>query len=105
MRHLLLATAIVAHVSLYAQTRLLGLTSDGGSANHGTVGSFNLETSEWTIHSNFEPIDPGNAARPFSTDLLEVNGVFYGVNSEGGTNDAGVIFKWDPLTNVYEVKF
>jgi uncharacterized repeat protein (TIGR03803 family) len=34
-------------------------------------------------------------------DLLEFGGKFYGMTSKGGSANNGVIFEWDPETNVY----
>jgi uncharacterized repeat protein (TIGR03803 family) len=32
------------------------------------------------------------------------NGKFYGTTNKGGTSDGGVIFEWDPETNIYTKK-
>jgi uncharacterized repeat protein (TIGR03803 family) len=32
------------------------------------------------------------------------DGKFYGMTSRGGANDLGVIFEWDPITNIYSKK-
>lgn len=90
--------------SVPAQTRLWGLTSEGGTNNHGTLGYYDPATSTWTTEFNFEPSNPGIGARPFYTNLVEVNGKMYGLTSEGGVNDVGVLFEWDPATNVYSKK-
>ena len=37
--------------------------------------------------------------------LTEYNGKFYSMTSQGGTNNLGVIFEWDPVTNIYIKKF
>ncbi|MBL0357006.1 MAG: hypothetical protein IPP72_09025 [Chitinophagaceae bacterium] len=38
---------------------------------------------------------------PVYTNLIEHNNKFYGMTSEGGDNNLGVIFEWNPSTNVY----
>src|SRR6188768_3200911 len=42
-------------------------------------------------------------ANPMS-DLTAFNGKLYGMTSAGGTHNAGVLFEWDPSTNVYVTK-
>ncbi len=87
-----------------SQTRLWGLTAEGGTTNHGTLGYYDPATSTWTTEFNFAPTNPGIGARPFYTNLVEVNGKMYGLTSEGGSNDVGAIFEWNPITNVYTKK-
>jgi len=48
--------------------------------------------------------DSANGANPRG-DLTLVNGKFYGMTSAGGAHNAGVIFEWDPTTNIYQKKY
>jgi hypothetical protein len=48
-------------------------------------------------------MNAANGSNPCS-DLVLYNGKFYSTASRGGRNDAGVIFEWDPLTNIYTKK-
>jgi uncharacterized repeat protein (TIGR03803 family) len=38
-------------------------------------------------------------------DLTYYNGHFFGFTTSGGLYSAGVIFEWDPATNVYTKRF
>lgn len=87
-----------------AQTKLWGLNSSGGTSDHGTLGSYDPITSKWAVSYDFKELNPGGGAQPFYTELIELNGVFYGLTAYGGVNDAGVIFAWDPIANIYTKK-
>ena len=42
---------------------------------------------------------------PFGSLTLGSDGKFYGMTNNGGVNDVGVIFQWDPNTNTYVDKY
>jgi uncharacterized repeat protein (TIGR03803 family) len=42
---------------------------------------------------------------PAYTELIEYNNLLYGMTSDGGNGNKGVIFEFDPITNNYKTKF
>ncbi len=91
------------HGSLsFANGKFYGMTSQGGTFGFGII-------FEWDPVSNFitKKIDFDGSSKgkgPLSSLTLK-DGKFYGVTFNGGINDNGVIFEWDPLTNIYLKKF
>jgi uncharacterized repeat protein (TIGR03803 family) len=83
-------------------SKLYGMTFRGGVNNAGVI-------FEWDPVSNayIKKIDFGgvNGANPYG-NLTFYNNKFYGLTYAGGTNsDGGVIFEWDPVSNVYARKY
>jgi len=91
--------------TLYGTTPVAALTSDGngkfyGSAAgvggnlFGTIFEFDPSGSgSITLKGSF---DGANGAYPIAALTSAGNGKFYGTTSEGGMNNAGVIFEFDP---------
>ena len=74
-----------------------GLTSLGGMYNNGVLFEWDPSTSTYTNKITFDSIT--NGGHPQGS-LVLYGGQFYGLTSSGGANDAGVIFEWDPVTNI-----
>lgn len=71
-----------------------GMTSQGGSSNDGVVFKVTPSGTETVLHSFSGGTTDG--ALPFGSLLQASNGNFYGVTSQGGPNNAGVIFQITP---------
>jgi uncharacterized repeat protein (TIGR03803 family) len=84
-----------------AQVQMYGLTSFGGTDNGGTVFHYNPSAATHTLDHSMYFIQGAN---PSSGIISGGNGKFYGMTPGGGTNDFGVIFEWDPATNIYTKK-
>ncbi|MEO8765344.1 MAG: choice-of-anchor tandem repeat GloVer-containing protein [Ginsengibacter sp.] len=90
-----------APVSNFAETpdgKLYGMTSQGGSAGSGVIFSLELSSSIYTKLLDFNN-DNGNA--PNGGFIIGNDGKLYGMTSYGGTNDAGVIFSYEPLSSTF----
>jgi uncharacterized repeat protein (TIGR03803 family) len=75
---------------------LWGLAYGGGANDAGIIFSYDLQTDTGVKRFDFTPETSG--AHPYGSMLLGHNSKFYGMTREGGTNDKGVIFQFDPLT-------
>ena len=97
---LLLAATIFAAT---AQTKLWGLTSLGGDDGLGTIFNYvpstGLEAVQHSLASQTSGAGPG-----FTALVDGGNGKFYGTTNAGGAFNNGVIFEWDPATNIYTKK-
>lgn len=67
---------------------------------HGKIFTFDPLTNEYSIRASF---DYTNGASPEGA-LTLLNNVFYGVTSGGGSAELGVIYEWDPATDVITKK-
>ncbi len=86
---------------MVANGKFYGMTYAGGEFNQGVI-------FEWDPTTNFiiKRIDfPGasHGSNPYGS-LTFNNGLFYGMTSKGGAYDNGVIFEWNPVTNVFNKK-
>jgi len=81
---------------LAANGKLYGTTENGG-AGYGTVFEVNPQTGKINKIADFEKT---NGARPVGTMVQASNGMLYGVTQSGGNASQGVLFKFDPSTNV-----
>ncbi len=90
---------LLAANTLNAQTKLWGLVTSGPDDLE-TGGVFNLGANGSDY--NFYPLPAISGSSPGRTGLLKAsNGKFYGVTEEGGTNDSGVLFEYNPATGAY----
>ncbi len=78
--------------------KFYGMTYQGGSNNHGVIFEWNPLTNNYAKKIDFDGTSKG--CWPVSS-LTAYNGKFYGMTYYGGANDMGVIFEWDPATNVF----
>ena len=78
--------------------KIYGMTSDGGNSNAGVIFSYDPHSSKFNKLKDF---DYTNGKSPFSTLVLTNDGKFYSTTFEGGVNNGGVIFSFDPATGNY----
>jgi uncharacterized repeat protein (TIGR03803 family) len=96
-----LAVLLTTNVSAQHTTRLLGVTSKGGSLNLGTIYQYDLGSQTQSVNYNNTKTN-GKYARAALTD--DGTGKLYGVTESSNTN-AGVIYEVNPITNVYTPKY
>jgi uncharacterized repeat protein (TIGR03803 family) len=82
--------------------KLYGLTMSGGVNDVGVIFELDTETGEYTNKFGFSQ---DNGANPMGSLIQAKNGKLYGMTCYGGANNCGVIFEWDPATNIYTKKF
>jgi uncharacterized repeat protein (TIGR03803 family) len=82
--------------------QLWGMTYAGGGDNTGAIFTTNSAGNNFQGRYQFSNLDGG--AYPQYSDPIEYNGKFYGMTEQGGINNVGVIFEWDPATNIYTRK-
>ena len=78
--------------------KLYGMTNSGGSSQVGVIFSYDLSTSTYTKLYDF---DNANGANPNGNLMQAGNGKLYGMTMQGGSNQHGVIFSFDPSSNAY----
>jgi uncharacterized repeat protein (TIGR03803 family) len=103
-KQLLLLGCALVFVYALAQTQpvFYGMTHNGGANNKGVIFSFDATTGKYTKHYDFEEM---NGESPFGGLIQGADGKLYGMTTRGGTNEAGVIFSFDPRTDTYKKLF
>lgn len=82
---------------------LLGTTFAGGPANAGVLFEWNPDTDEYIHKFNFESDVHGY--KPMGSLVQTINGSFYGMTSNGGEYQGGVIFELDPQNSAFIKKY
>ncbi|HBG70540.1 MAG: hypothetical protein A2W93_03735 [Bacteroidetes bacterium GWF2_43_63] len=90
-------------LTLASNGMLYGLTSNGGVSNMGVLFEFDPVNSVFTKKIDFTGIANGND--PEGTLLESSGGKLYGVTKDGGVNNLGVLFEFDPATGLLVKKF
>lgn len=87
---------------LASNGKLYGVTSNGGSSGLGVIFEFDPTTNTYAKKIDFAQ---ATGVNPQGGSLyLHTNGKMYGVTSQGGANNFGVVFEYDPATNGYAKK-
>ena len=97
----LLAITVLFNCPKAKAQQLFGMTEQGGQNDKGTIFEYNIITAAYTKKFDF---DGANGSGPRAGLMKASNGKLYGMTRIGGTNDVGVIFEFDPATNVYTKK-
>ncbi len=96
------ATGRIPQGSLIQATngKLYGMTGYGGIAgDNGTIFSYDISTSTFTKHVDFDGTT--NGKRPYGNLVQASNGKMYGMTFLGGAADNGVLFSFNPVSNIY----
>jgi uncharacterized repeat protein (TIGR03803 family) len=87
---------------LYVDGVFYGATQQGGADYGGLVYAYNPVTNTESVVVNF---NGANGVNPGLGSLAAHNGVIYGVTSQGGTDNQGVIYKLDTATGKQAVLY
>ena len=77
---------------------LYGVTSQGGDSDVGVLFNFDLKAGFENVLYSF---GPGGGQTPNGTLMQATDGLLYGMTYEGGANDYGTIFNYDPVYQIY----
>lgn len=80
---------------------IYGTTRNGGDSNHGAIFRLNPLNNEYTVLYRFSGGTLGR--EPISGLLMATDGNLYGTTIDGGTSNRGVLYRYNVLTNQYEV--
>jgi uncharacterized repeat protein (TIGR03803 family) len=82
--------------------RFYGMTNGGGEYDLGILFEWDPVTQIFKKEVDFN--GAGSGARPLGSLIKAKNGKLYGMNSEGGLFNKGVLFEWDPETDLFVKK-
>lgn len=98
-----LATAILPLSNVtFLDGKLFATTSFDLLAVGGSIFEWDPENQQYAVRYTFSPEDGVNA--PYG-EMIEKGGKFYGLTLAGGAHDGGIIFEWDPVTEVFSKRF
>lgn len=83
--------------------KLYGMTKFGGAYSFGVLFEYDPSTGAYTRKLDFE--GPTNGRYPIGPLMQGSDGKLYGMTSQGGVKDCGVLFGYDPVTNIYIKKW
>ncbi len=83
-------------LKLAGNGKLYGVTRDGGLNNHGVLFEFDPSTSSYQKKFDFAP---SNGRFPTGTLAIAADGKMYGFTRQGGINDRGILYHFDPATS------
>ncbi len=83
--------------------KLWGTTEQGGSLNYGTIYYFDVNTNTFTKVFEFYS-QSATGKYPTSRLVQGYNGKLYGTTVNGGANNVGALFEFDPATNSFQLK-
>ena len=82
--------------------KLYGLTSEGGASDQGVLFEWDSEYNNFTKKIDFEYAEIGS--NPIGPMIKAGNLKLYGTTQNGGLYNSGVLYEWDPLTNICSKK-
>lgn len=80
---------------------IYGTTNLGGLNSSGVIFEYNTTTNQFTKKIDF---DVANGAISYGSLLEAPDGMFYGLNNYGGANNIGVLYQYNPISNIYTNK-
>jgi len=78
--------------------KLYAMTNGGGTSGAGVIFCLDPDKNTFTKLHDF---DFENGANPYGNLMQRADGKLYGTAYQGGANNAGVIFSFDPVTNAF----
>jgi len=82
--------------------KLYGVTNSGGTNFSGVLFSFDPTTSIFIKYLDFD--SNLNGSSPYGSLLNGSNGNLYGMTANGGVNGRGVLFEFNPASNIFTKK-
>jgi uncharacterized repeat protein (TIGR03803 family) len=96
--HAMGAGSSQGNLTLYTNNTFYGLTVAGGSNAKGTIFKYDPFNNQYTTVFTFNTSD---GYYPRASLFLATDGNFYGMTAQGGLNNEGGLFQFNPVTNVF----
>ncbi|MCB0381379.1 MAG: T9SS type A sorting domain-containing protein, partial [Flavobacteriales bacterium] len=87
----------IGSLTLLRNGKILGINSSGGNNNLGVLYDYDYVTNNITKKLDFNGVS--NGSNPCGTILETTNGSFFGMTTEGGVNNTGILYEFDTITN------
>jgi uncharacterized repeat protein (TIGR03803 family) len=89
-------------VMLAANGKLYGLTINGGTFDDGVLFEYDPSSGAYQVKVNLDNTTTGAGA--IGNLTAAPNGKLYGMTGNGGANNIGVLFEYDPITGLFTNK-
>ena len=99
-----LANGTKPKMTLANNGKFYGVCSEGGVYGHGVLYKFDPNSNVFTKILNYNNNNQSLGSHPLGSLFLASNGKLYGTCSEGGLNNKGVLFEYNPSSNSYSKK-
>ncbi|HWY35198.1 MAG TPA: T9SS type A sorting domain-containing protein, partial [Nitrosopumilaceae archaeon] len=76
-----------------------GLTVGGGANSYGTIFEYDPINNIYQKKLDLDNVNTGS--NPHQNLISALDGKLYGLTSMGGSNNKGVLFEFDPITNIF----
>lgn len=86
-----------AGVTLDSAGNLYGTTTQGGSADGGTVFKLTHSGSSWTASTLYSFGAPGDGSSPYGGVAINPQGNLYGTTFVGGSGNGGIVYELQPF--------
>jgi uncharacterized repeat protein (TIGR03803 family) len=83
-----------------ADGTLFGMASIGGANNQGVIFSIGPDGTNYMVRHAFNRT---SGRSPYGNLVLATDGLLYGMTSEGGAANLGVIFSFNPVSNTFSL--
>ncbi|OFY36138.1 MAG: hypothetical protein A2W91_04960 [Bacteroidetes bacterium GWF2_38_335] len=83
--------------------KLYGITREGGLHGDGVIFEYNLSTNMFI--KKFDFWDYSYGREPYNSMIQADNGKLYGTTLFGGSEDSGIIYEFDPITDIFSKVF
>lgn len=94
--------SVLGELAQAANGNIYGAASAGGTNSGGVIFGYTIGTDTYTPHVH---LSSATGTSPFSRMLVASDGKLYGTCNQGGTNNNGVIYSFNPTTNAYTVEY
>jgi len=88
---------------VYINNKIYGCAYKGGNNGIGGIYEYTPATGAYVIKVHMQ--NSGGAFYDHGGGMIVYNNKFYGVTTKGGATDDGVIFEYDPATNIYTKRY
>ena len=85
----------------HSNGKIYGLTQSGGIHYDGQLFEYDLQSNIFSVKVDFESVGKGEIPLGILTEASD--GKLYGVTYEGGNHGFGVLYVYDPATNIFAV--
>ncbi len=85
----------------HSNGKIYGLTQSGGIHYDGQLFEYDIQSNIFSVKVDFESVGKGEIPLGILTEASD--GKLYGVTYEGGNHGFGVLYVYDPATNIFAV--
>lgn len=94
---------IVGELMRHPNGKYYGMTNGGGANSKGVIFEWDPVFNAYNVKHHFNGTDGSHPRSNASLRYCSTDGYFYGLTISGGTANYGVLFRYNPTSNLYQV--